>query len=599
MALTANEFEVLKVLSGTSEPLTQRDVVDRAGGGISLGSVNAALTSCKKAGLIANGLITEKGIAALEPYRVDNAVIMAAGLSSRFAPISYERPKGLLRVRGEVLIERQIKQLLRHGITDITVVVGYKKEYFFYLAAKYGVHLVVNDEYATRNNSWTLWLVRDRLRNTYICSSDDYFETNPFERYVYHAYYASVYVAGPTKEWCMGTGTNDRVTSVSVGGENSWIMLGHAYFDRTFSERFVGVLEREINKPETADKLWESLLVEHLDELDIRVRQYEDGDINEFDSLDELEQFDPHFIENVDSEVFDNIHAVLGCAREDAHDFYPLKNGLTNMSFHFAVGEDEYVYRHPGVGTDKFINRKAEADAEAVAFRLGVDPTFIYEDPERGWKISRFVRNARNVDPRNADDVRRAMSLARTFHESGASIPARFDFFEGGVGYEELLKSHGPIDIPGYFELRDKVERVARYSADDGQGATVFCHSDYLPLNFLIGPEGSMAVIDWEFAGMGDPGNDTATFIICSGYGKKEGDAAIDAYFGRPATFEERRHFWSRVVLGGWCWYVWALEKEAEGAGVGEWLYTYYSYCVDYIDEVLAAYGETVEGVER
>ena len=60
---------------------------------------------------------------------------MAAGLSSRFAPISYERPKGTLKVRGEILVERQIRQLHEVGITNIALVVGYKKEYFFYLAA--------------------------------------------------------------------------------------------------------------------------------------------------------------------------------------------------------------------------------------------------------------------------------------------------------------------------------------------------------------------------------------------------------------------------------------------------------------------------------
>ncbi len=43
----------------------------------------------------------------------------------RFAPISYEKPKGVLKVRGEVLIERQIHQLLEAGITDITAVGGY------------------------------------------------------------------------------------------------------------------------------------------------------------------------------------------------------------------------------------------------------------------------------------------------------------------------------------------------------------------------------------------------------------------------------------------------------------------------------------------
>ena len=63
-------------------------------------------------------------------YKVDNAIIMAAGTSSRFAPLSYERPKALIEVKGEVLIERQIKQLLAAGVGDITVVTGYMADKF-------------------------------------------------------------------------------------------------------------------------------------------------------------------------------------------------------------------------------------------------------------------------------------------------------------------------------------------------------------------------------------------------------------------------------------------------------------------------------------
>lgn len=53
-----------------------------------------------------------------------NAIILAAGKSSRFAPFTYERPKGLFRVKGEILIERQIEQLREAGVTGIYVVVG-------------------------------------------------------------------------------------------------------------------------------------------------------------------------------------------------------------------------------------------------------------------------------------------------------------------------------------------------------------------------------------------------------------------------------------------------------------------------------------------
>ena len=70
--------------------------------------------------------------------KVDNAVIMAAGTSSRFAPLSYERPKALIEVRGEILIEREIKQLKDAGIDEIILVTGYMKEQFGYLTDKLG-----------------------------------------------------------------------------------------------------------------------------------------------------------------------------------------------------------------------------------------------------------------------------------------------------------------------------------------------------------------------------------------------------------------------------------------------------------------------------
>ena len=62
-----------------------------------------------------------------------NAIIMAAGTSSRFVPLSFEKPKGLLNVKEEILIERQIKQLKEANIDEIIIVVGYKKELYFYL----------------------------------------------------------------------------------------------------------------------------------------------------------------------------------------------------------------------------------------------------------------------------------------------------------------------------------------------------------------------------------------------------------------------------------------------------------------------------------
>ena len=141
-------------------------------------------------------------------------------------------------------------------------------------------------------------------------------------------------------------------------------MIGHVYFDRAFSKRFVEILEEEYDLPRTADKLWEQIYIDHISELDMVCRKYDEGVIHEFDSVDELREFDPFFLENVDSEVFDNIASVLGCEKDDVCDVYPLKQGITNLSCHFAVAGEEYVYRHPGVGTDQMIDRSAEMAAQ-------------------------------------------------------------------------------------------------------------------------------------------------------------------------------------------------------------------------------------------
>ena len=172
----------------------------------------AAINALTDAGLIARdtGALTGAGLAALEPYRVDNAVILAAGASTRFIPLSLEQPKGLFEVKGEKLIERQIQQLKAAGIDDITVVLGYKKEMFFYLKEKYGVKFIINDAFNLKNNIESLYLARNELKNTYVCVSDSYFVENPFNRFEYQTFYAGLSVSEAVNELYVDTDSDGR-----------------------------------------------------------------------------------------------------------------------------------------------------------------------------------------------------------------------------------------------------------------------------------------------------------------------------------------------------------------------------------------------------
>lgn len=281
-------------------------------------------------------------------YRVDNAIIMAAGTASRFAPISYERPKALIEVKGEVLIERQIRQLREAGIDDIIIVVGYMKEKFMYLREKFGVKIVENNDFLTKNNNASIYVAKDHIRNTYICSSDNYFSENPFESEVDSAYYAAVFADGETKEWCMTEDENGYINSVNIGGRDEWYMLGHVFWDEIFSKSFLAILEKIYDKPETANLLWESIFMEHLDELKMKIRRYPDDVIFEFDTLDELRVFDKSYVSDTRSAILKFVASELGCSESEIVNVTAYKtddNAAAGMSFTVNGKQFQYEYK--------------------------------------------------------------------------------------------------------------------------------------------------------------------------------------------------------------------------------------------------------------
>ncbi len=529
------------------------------------------------------GSISADELEQLKPYKVDNAIIMAAGMSSRFAPLSYEKPKGLLNVKGEILIERQIRQLKEAGITDITVVVGYMKEKFFYLDDKFGVKIVVNEDYYRYNNTSTLIRVLDKLSNTYICSSDNYFVDNVFEPYVYRGYYSAVYADGETDEYCLSFDDDDRINGVSVGGSDSWYMLGHVYYDRKFSDKFKAILEREYEKADTKEHLWEDLYMKHMDELDLYVRKYDAGKVLEFDSLDELRAFDEEYINNADSAILKNICDILHCEMKHIVNIKAIKAGLTNTSFQFEVDGKGYVYRHPGVGTSKYINRKSEAFSMDVAAKLGLDDTFIYMDAEHGYKISRFIDNARELDYDNAKEVSMALDMIRKLHNERIVSEYDFGIWDKTEEFIEKLNDTGKSDFDEFGELHTKMKKLKDCIMSDSKADKCLCHNDCYSPNFLLDGNDKMYLIDWEYSGNDDPASDIGTFICCSTYSYDEAVAVIKEYLECEPDNETLAHYVGYVAIASYYWYVWALYQETRGNSVGEWLYMWYKnsklYC--------------------
>lgn len=587
--LLESQFKMLSILiQEKGKVVTQREIAELLG--ISTGKVKALIKDLGDAGLINEGMqLTPEGFKSMEPYKVKNAVIMAAGMSSRFVPLSYEKPKALLKVKGDILIEREIKQLQEAGITNIIIVVGYLKEKLFYLGEKYNVDIVVNEDYYRFNNTSTLIRVADKLDNTYICSSDNYFTENPFETYVYKSYYSAVFEADETDEYCLTYNKKDRITGITIGGKASWYMMGHVYFDREFSKKFVRILKDEYKNTLTKQQLWENLYMRYIDELDLYIRRYDSEVIKEFDSLEELRSFDEKYLNNANSQIFNNICKLLNISEEEITEITPIKKGLTNSSFCFTVRGKKYVYRHPGVGTSNYINRKSEKSSLEVARKLGLDDTFIYMDENEGWKVSHFIENTKTLDYHNKDQVSEAMRMIRTLHSCGINTGYTFDIWEENHKFEKRLESCGRNQFEDMEELHNKMECLHEYVNQAGDDKCL-CHCDAYDPNFLVDSSGKMYLIDWEYSGMANRGSDLGTFIACSDYTMVETDVVLDIYLGHKATESEKRYYLSYVAAASYYWFLWAIYQDSLGKNVGEYLYIWYKNTKVYSKRALSLF---------
>ena len=268
------------------------------------------------------------------------------------------------------------------------------------------------------------------------------------------------------------------------------------------------------------------------------------------------------------------VSGVLGCAASEVGAPIELDAGLNNRSFLIEAAGSRYVFRIPGPGTEDFVDRAAERRALQVAFDLGLDTTYVDMDAATGWKLSRYLPDARKLDYRDRHDVEQALRLVRALHTSGRSVPAAFDFINDRARLLQLLERGGAQLDADARELDALAGRLEGYLRAH-EGTPVLCHNDFYGENVLIA-DSTMQLIDWEYAAMGQPVFDIGNFIAQgSGYTVAEALSVLDLYCERPATAEEQTLCLAATAYLGCYWYFWALCKAQVGDPVEEWLRAY------------------------
>jgi len=92
--------------------------------------------------------------------KVKKALILAAGMGTRLAPLTNDRPKSLVPVNGKPILMKQIENLYENGITDITIVSGYKADVLksAVLEVFPEIQFVESVDYASTNNMYSAYL---------------------------------------------------------------------------------------------------------------------------------------------------------------------------------------------------------------------------------------------------------------------------------------------------------------------------------------------------------------------------------------------------------------------------------------------------------
>ena len=207
-------------------------------------------------------------------------------MGTRLRPLTNDIPKCLVPVNGVPMVERQIQFLHEVGITDITLVSGYKAEKLDYLKEKYGVDIVFNYKYDTCNNIFSMYLVRDRFHDTYVIEGDVYMDKNCFTTSINKSTYFSVWKDELVNEWGLSVDDNNDLTKIVIGEVTGFIMSGISFWTKEDSKKIVDRLEAIIDNNDFTNLFWDNAVIDIYKSLDINVNRCDD--LHEIDTEKEL-----------------------------------------------------------------------------------------------------------------------------------------------------------------------------------------------------------------------------------------------------------------------------------------------------------------------
>lgn len=580
--MNVQELDILNAIRKNPK-LNQREIANQSG--YSLGFVNRVVKELQEEKWLSpSGELSEKAKTFIKENQPKKAVILAAGFGMRMVPINTEIPKGLLEVRGEVLIERMIRHLHEVGITDIQVVVGFMKERYEYLIDEFQVNLVVNSEYQIKNNLHSLSKVKSSLDKTYIVPCDIWAEENPFSDFEPYSWYM---VTDETSvESTVRVNRKRELVMVDEDEEGNQ-MIGLCYVMGQEAKAVQEKLQEFAKKPSYDHEFWECTLQDK-NKWIIPSKVVDSKQFIEINTYEQLREIDGNSA-NLQTDAISIIQECFNVEVDEIKNITVLKKGMTNRSFLFECQNQKYIMRIPGEGTDHLINRKEEADVYQALENRQICDDVLYMNPDNGYKITAYLEDATNCDAENWAEVEACMTKLREFHELNLTVDHRFDIF-GQIDFYESLWNGEKSYFKDYEKTKAAIFELKKW-IDTLDKTETLVHIDAVPDNFLFTKDG-IRIIDWEYAGMQDPHVDIAMFCIYSLYSKEQVDHLIDLYFKEEVSPMIRTKIYAYIASAGLLWSNWCEYKRSLGIDFGEYSLCQYRYAKEYSKLVLTTLEE-------
>lgn len=238
--------------------------------------------------------------------------------------------------------------------------------------------------------------------------------------------------------------------------------------------------------------------------------------------------------------------------------------GMTNHSYKLTRADgQEYLARIPGDGTEEMINRDDERKSTELACELDIDAELLYFGAD-GRKVMRFITDPQPMTEevmRRPDIIKQAAAIFHKLHTCGKDTGVRFEVFEMADLYEKIIRDGGVAFYDDYDEVKATVMQIKAAVDADGEAPKVPCHNDSLVGNWVLGGDGRLWLIDWEYSGMNEAMWDLSCVSIEMDYDEACDDLLLAEYYGRAATVDEKKRFVAAKLYVDYLWTLWGLTR--------------------------------------